>query len=233
MNLPVTKKSLTPSLWVEPHGGGLSAMDTLFNRFDGMYPNRWRAAFANEQSVANWRDAWALAFVDEGLTMEDVAVAVKRCRSKFDWPPSLPEFLKLCAVTVEPESAFYEAVAQMRNRAASVADVWSHPAIYWAAMDFGTWDLRSVPYERGKARWGRILSEKLAQRCEPVPAPMMALPAPGETTPNPDGIARLLARARAALTPDISAVPRSVRVVAHRDRDRRPAILDTPSAIHS
>ena len=233
MSLPAQKSSLTPALWTDKRSGDLSPMDVLFNRFDGMYPNRWRAAFANEQSVANWRDAWALAFADEGLTMDDVAVAVKRCRAQFDWPPSLPEFLKLCAVTVEPESAFYEAVAQMRNRAAGVSDAWSHPAIYWAAVQFGTWDLRSVAYERCKPRWGRILSAKLAQRCEPVPAPMMALPAPGETTPDPDGIARLLAHARASITRDISAVPRSVRVGAHRDRNCRPAMLDTPSAIPS
>ena len=47
------------------------------------------------------------------------------------------------------------------------------------------------------------------------------------------GIARLLAHARAAITRDISAVPRSVRVEAHRDRNCRPAMLDTPSAIPS
>jgi hypothetical protein len=174
-------------------------MDVLFNRFDGMYPNRWRAAFVNAQAVANWREAWALAFADEALTMDDVAVAVKRCRMQFDWPPSLPEFLKLCRPSVEPESAFYEAVAQMRNRSAGVPDVWSHPAIYWAAVEFGTWDLRSMAYDRCRARWGRVLAAAISDRRGHIPAPMMALPAPGEATPDPDGIARLLAGARAAI----------------------------------
>lgn len=199
MNLPEPKKSLTPSLWVEPRAGGLSAMDTLFNRFDGMYPNRWRAAFANEQAIANWREAWAIAFADEGLTMEDIAIGVKACRTAYDWPPSLTEFLRVCRVVVDPETAFYEAVRQTANRRNGVPDTWTHPAIYWAVVEFGTFDLQAGAYDRCKARWKGILADKLASPCPAVPVPMLALPTPGETTPDAEAVERLLAGAKAAL----------------------------------
>ena len=73
MNIPAEKKQSTASVWIDPRGGGLSLIDALFNRFDGMYPNRWRAAFANAQAIANWREAWVGAFVDEALSPDDVA----------------------------------------------------------------------------------------------------------------------------------------------------------------
>lgn len=199
MTLPDTKKSSTLSALLEPRGGGLSAMDALFNRLDGMYPIRWRAAFASEAAVANWREAWALAFADEGVTLDGVAQGLRLCRMRMDWPPSLPEFLKLCVATVDAEAAWHEAQQQMRRRHADGGDVWSHPAVFWAAADMGTFDLFNGAWQRSESRWRRLLAARLAGDCPPVPAVALALPAPGASTPDPEAIARLLAGARAVL----------------------------------
>ena len=209
MELIEQKNSLTPSssdepcmpreAWLAAHRGGLSPMDRLFNQFDGMYPNRWRAAFASEQAIGNWRAAWAQAFAEERLTLAGVATALRACRKTHDWPPSLPEFLRLCVLTVEPESAFHEAVRQMFMRHNGGGDQWSHPAIFWAAAEFGTHDLKSTPYTRAAARWGRILAAKMVTKCEPIPVARLALPAPGDTTPDAEAVSRLLAGARALI----------------------------------
>lgn len=174
--------------WLEPRriaDRQLSLMDHLFNRLDGMYPNRWRAAFTTADSIQNWREAWADAFNDEGITPQQVAEGVRICRKRFDWPPSLTEFIKACKPQVDHEGAFIEAVEQMRLRDTG-SDKWSSPAVYWAAVEFGSWDLRNATWDRVKARWSRILDEKLAQHELPdVPPRLDALPAPGQTTVDP------------------------------------------------
>ena len=71
-------------------------MDSLFIRFDAIYPARWRSAFTSEQAVINWREVWAGVFVDEGITSEEIARGLKACLKTYDWPPSLTEFLKVC-----------------------------------------------------------------------------------------------------------------------------------------
>lgn len=181
--------------WLEARtirGESTTLIDQLFNRLDGMYPQRWRSAFADTNAIRNWREAWADALVDERITPQQVADAVRACRRKYDWPPSLTEFLKLCSPPVDHEAAFREAVEQMRMRE-SGADKWSSPAIYWAAVEFGSWELRQATWALVKNRWSRVLDDKLAEADLPaIPERREALPAPGKTTVDPAKVRELL-----------------------------------------
>ena len=160
-------------------------MDHLFNRLDGSYPNRWRAAFANAQAIQNWREAWSEAFSEEGVTTQDISNAIRSCRKMYDWPPSLPEFLKACKPNIDNETAFYEAVQQMVKRATN-EDQWSHPAIYWAAVQMGT-DLNNNPYALVKNRWIRALTTELAKGSwDEIPRRLEALVAPGKCYATPE-----------------------------------------------
>jgi hypothetical protein len=176
-------------------------MDRLFNRFDGMYPTRWRASFPSEQAVKNWRAAWSIAFTEQHVTPKHIADGLKACATAFDWPPSITEFINLCKSPVEPESAYYEALQQMNIRSTNGKDQWSHPAIYWAAVKFGTWDLKSSVYSNAKTRWGATLDECLRDPETPVPSAMVALPAPGDTTPDAAKVMELLERAKKVIKP--------------------------------
>lgn len=176
-------------------------MDRLFNRFDGMYPSKWRSSFGSEQAIKNWREAWSIAFTEHGITPNDIAAGLKACSTAFDWPPSVTEFINICKTPVDAESAYYEALQQMNIRATTGADKWSHPAVYWAAVKFGTWDLKTSVYSKAKARWGSILDECLRETEKPVPTALIALPAPGDTTPDPEKVAELLKRARKVIKP--------------------------------
>lgn len=186
-----TSSTLKPSAWLEQRtirGEATTLIDQLFYRLEAMYPQRWRAAFPSQGAIEAWRDTWADAFVDEGITPQQVADAMRACRKKYDWPPSLTEFLKLCVPPVDHESAFHEAVNQMRRRETG-DDTWTHPAIYWAAVEFGSWELRGASWATARIRWVRILEAKLADRNLPeVPERRTALPAPGATLVNPEKV---------------------------------------------
>ncbi len=196
-----TQESSKPSVWREPvDAEKLSLMDHLFNRFDGMYPQRWRSAFPTDTAIRNWKAAWREAFEQDAITVEDVARGIKVCRSTHDWPPSLAEFLKCCRVKVDYETAFYEAVEQMRNRSLGRADKWTHAAIYWAAIDFTSFELNNTAWDRAKARWTRLLSDRLLSDCPPIPLAMIALPKPGGTMPTRDRTAEMIAATKSMLS---------------------------------
>ncbi|VWB07781.1 hypothetical protein BLA6863_00185 [Burkholderia lata] len=153
-------------------------MDHLFNRLDGTYPNRWRISFANEQAVANWRDSWSEAFDEECLTPQMVADGLKACRKSYDWPPSLTEFLKACKPRINVDAAIYEAIEQMRKRQHG-KDTWSNPAIYWAAVKVGEFDMVSQTFSQIKPRFESALKVVLEGTVLPVPVRVPALSAPG------------------------------------------------------
>lgn len=186
-----------------PDGADCSLMDRLFNRLDGAYPNRWRTAFANQTAIANWREAWAEAFEEEGLTVEEVKRGIVECRRRYDWPPSLPEFLKACRPPVDYESAFHEAVEQLRRRE-SDSDRWSSPAVYWAAVKIGGYDLQSSRYDQIKGRWKKALDDaaneiRAGVLANDVPKRLVALPAPGQITLTPEEAAERMAEIMAKL----------------------------------
>ena len=158
-------------------------MDHLFNRLDGAYPNRWRAAFASEQAVANWRESWAEAFDEEGLLPQSIADGLRACRKLYDWPPSLAEFLKACKPPINVDVAIYEAINQMRARQHG-KDSWSNPAIYWAAVEVGEYDMVSQTFSQLKPRFETALNKVMSGEILPVPvrAPVLSAPGKSEST---------------------------------------------------
>lgn len=175
--------SISPlNAWLEPRQAldGLALIDHLFNRLDGLYPNKWRAAFANDQAIANWRTAWAEGFADEGVTADEVRAGLKACRRR-EWPPSFAEFFKDCRPSIDYQVALMEAVEQMGRRE-SKTDRWSHPAIYWAAVKIGSYDLSRKTLRELQPDWNRAFGDQLALGQWPeIPDRLPALPAPDET----------------------------------------------------
>jgi hypothetical protein len=188
--------------WIEPRqirGEQSTLIDQLFARLEAMYPQRWRASFPSGAAIEAWRETWSDAFDEEKVSPQDVGDAVRACRRKYDWPPSLTEFLKLCKPAMDPESAYVEACKQISARD-NGSDTWSNPAIYWAAREYGVHELRQSTWASAKMRWCRVLEEQLAKPEQlPVPARMAALPEPGAGTADPAKVAAALETLRAAL----------------------------------
>lgn len=171
------------SKWFQPVPAldGLCMMDHLFNRLDGAYPHKWRSAFPNQQAIDNWCASWAEEFEDSGVAPADIKAGLKACRTKYDWPPSCAEFIKACRPSVDFLVAYYEAVAGVAARKNGEMGVWSHPAIYWAAVPLA-FDLGQQTYSQMKTRWEQALGEQMARgEWAAIPAPMLALPEPGKT----------------------------------------------------
>lgn len=204
MSMPAEKSSTSPAnAWLEPHQrlGGVAPIDHLYNRLDGLYPHRWRSAFANNQAIENWRTAWAEGLCDERVTADEVRTGLRVCRRQQDWPPSFAEFLRACRPTIDPGAALLEAIEQMARRE-SGGDTWSHPAIYWAAVKIGSFDLGRKTAKDLDPEWRRAFHEQMARKeWPPIHARLPALPAPGEThTPDRgrEAIAEMLARLKVA-----------------------------------
>lgn len=125
------------------------------------------------------KDSWDMKL--SGLSESEVRAGLVACLSR-DWPPTMPEFLRLCRPWMAPEVAYHEAVHGMSCRRRGELGQWSHPAIYWAAVATGTHDLLNGTYSTVKSRWERAFSDQIAKgQWAAVPEVRDALPAPGQT----------------------------------------------------
>lgn len=179
-----TPLTLKRSMWTDLHEklGGISLMDHLYNRMDGMYPNRWRANFTGENAIQAWRNTWSEAFDEDSITLEEIRAGIKNCRRMFDWPPSLTEFMRACRPMLDPEVAFHEAVKGLTARRKGERGDWSHPAIYYASIAVGQHDIMNCAYATMKGRWEKALAAQLAQaEWAPIPEASIALPEPKRT----------------------------------------------------
>lgn len=133
---------------------------------------------------------WAKQMHD--LTDEEMVRGVIKMR-KQDWPPTLPEFLKLCRPDINPLNAYYEAVEGSRRRELGEVGTWTHPAIFWASVRVSAFELKNQTYSQIRQRWEAALSAELAKdQWEEIPAPMIALPAPGKEKVSKEVVTKLM-----------------------------------------
>lgn len=125
------------------------------------------------------RESWDQKLA--GLNEAQVRRGLAACHLR-EWPPTLPEFLRLCCPWMTPEVAYHEAVRGMSARQRGETGEWSHPAVYWAAVGVSSVDLLNSTYGSIKARWEKTLADELSRGTWPdIPAPRQTLPAPGQT----------------------------------------------------
>lgn len=182
-----------------PTGLQESAIQRLFSRMGRMYLTKWTHSFKGDQDIKNWALEWSQEFVRHGIAPQMVMTAIERCVVEYvDWPPSLPQFIAMCRPKVDYEQAFHDAVRQMHKRQlADPADPdhWPMPAVYWAAVDFGQYELRQASYGQAAARWKRLLDKRMQDGCPAVPAYVPQLAAPAR---NAEGVAITAAEAKAS-----------------------------------
>jgi len=119
----------------------------------GLYGARFADAWRGvDPSVI--KKVWATEL--GGYSAEEIVRGLQMC-SKRDWPPTLPEFLKMCRPALDYLAAYNEAVEQMRLRNIG-QDSWSDPAIFWAAVYMGT-DLTHYSYELVKKSWQQKIDD--------------------------------------------------------------------------
>lgn len=172
MSLPAKRPGELAEHWLEPLKklDGLSLLDQLYNRLDGLFPTRFRAQFPDDNSVENWKYEWAQGFAAERLTLDEVTGGLEALRAGRDpmrrdkgWPPVFCEFLAACRPPVNHEAAYHEAVRQMRLRHSTAGgDTWSSAAVFWAAVAIGG-DLLSSTWQGMRSRWTDVLDDCIAE----------------------------------------------------------------------
>ena len=175
------------NLWLRKLAGRDYAMiDTLFDRFSAQFGARWATRFRDDAQVEAWRAEWSAALSAEKVTPRMVRAALDRCR-RLEWPPALAEFLSMASVVPDFEGAFAEALRNMAALSFGEQVVWSHAAVYWAAQEFGGFELRNTTYAQAKKRWDKLLGAQLARTFIPPVPQHPALPPPGRTTSRENG----------------------------------------------
>lgn len=167
---PSSTSRRLPTTWVE----------RIFERMSSYYGARFADA---------WRgidpDAMKRCWADElgEYTGEEIARGVQALKTR-EWPPTLPEFLKLCRHSTDPRADWAEACEQMRIRLdGRGVDSWSRPQVYWAAVAIGWYDLNSLAWDGIKTRWMNALEKA---KTDPVPEYLAQLPSPGQKTVTRD-----------------------------------------------
>ncbi len=159
--------------------------DQMLSKWGRSFVDKWSMVDA-EQMKRDW--AKALGSLSEIEFRRGVAKL-----NALDRPPSQPEFLKACRPEVNPVTAYYEALEGVRRRELGEAGTWTHPAIFWASVRVSAYELKSQTYSQIRQRWEAALSAELAkQQWDEIPAPMIALPAPGKDKLSKETAAKMM-----------------------------------------
>jgi hypothetical protein len=197
MNLTTESSTSTnalPEAWIE------RLFERMLLEYGKRFGDQWAQADM-DKLIAHWAAELA------GYSGAELKRGVDALASR-DWPPTLPEFKRMCRPPVDPMRAYYEAVAGVQARFAGEHGTWSHPAIYWAAMPMAV-ELREQTFSAVKARWETALAEQLGRgEWEEIPKPMLALTSPGQSTTSTE-------KARAA-------IQRALGQVVHKPADGNP-----------
>lgn len=157
-----------PEAWVE------KLFERMLFDYGKKFTDQWGAADM-DKLISHWSSELA-GYRGSELDRGIAAMAGR------DWPPTLPEFKRLCRPGVDPLKAYYEAVAGVQARISGEHGEWSHPAIYWAAMPIAV-ELREQAYSQVRSRWETSLAQQLAKSTwDEIPRPMLQLTSPGKST---------------------------------------------------
>ena len=167
------------------------SVEKLFARMHALYGIKFLEQWTGIDIEAVQRQ-WGIALGK--MTSEQIRrgiVLMETC----DLPPTLPQFIKLCKPVLDPQAAYFEAVAGITAREKGKMGEWSDPAIYWATTLIGAFDLRTQSYAQIRRRWKKALSDaKTHPNAKSIPAPdvhlevMNASASPHKCTPELTGL---------------------------------------------
>jgi hypothetical protein len=189
--------------WSKPNPAfeGGSPIATLWLRLSAKYLAAWARVFAADTEAERlakrlaWEGEWAEGLQRADVTVRQVKLALHACNRRTD-PPSLPEFIALALPVADVETALDEASRNMCAMQLGRPFVWSHPSIYWAAMDVGPDEIRTARWSTHKARWSKALAEQLKRsdwRAAPVYEPGKPPPGPRDRAADRQRVADLRA----------------------------------------
>ena len=200
-----------PKRWIESlfERMELSYGAKFTNSWGGIDPHKMRLFWARELA---------------GTTPEQMKAGVEAMK-RAEWPPTLPEFVAMCRPPTDYSEALYEAIEQIQRREEG-RDTWSNPAIYWAAVKIGSFDLRNLTHKDLLKRFTAAMEKVLAQESiEPVPVRHVALPAPGQTVANKERVDAEVSKIKALQKEQKANLAWAHRILEREKRDKVPYMV--------
>ena len=162
----------------------IDPMEWLFARLHGKYGKRFTEQYGSgvmvkdretgkerDTGIENTKSVWREDLRNAGVrSLGDLKRGLARCGT---FVPSGPEFLAFCCPALDVDAAIVEAVAQLQARRDG-KDVWSHPAVYWAAIKVGYHEMTNLSHAQLKPRFSAALDAVRAEEIKPVPAIVVA-----------------------------------------------------------
>ena len=148
-------------------------IDALFvkmlNTFGSRFADMWRGTDIDAVK-ATWAPELSKLSRDEFTKGVQALVTL-------EWPPTLGQFLNLCRPKLDAQKAFVEALNGLVARDRGEVGVWSHPAIFWATVRLGAFDMKNSTYPQIAGRWQSALEDELAKKeWDEIPKPALRLP---------------------------------------------------------
>lgn len=153
--------------------GGISLISHLFNRLNIIYPGKIMHAYPTPEALKEAEDVWAEYLAEDKVTGAEVKTALMKCRTgarNNAFPPTYPEFMQLCRPKPDYFTSFNDAInLLMARRRGEKREV--EPAVYWAAVEIGEYDMMKARYSEIKGRWATVLDKHLQDKnIKPIPA---------------------------------------------------------------
>lgn len=162
-----TSQNPIPQSWV----------DALFAKMSSLYGNKFSDMW-RESNMQVVKTVWSQELGK--LTRDELTRGANALMTQ-EWPPTLPQFIKLCRVEIDTLAAYYEAVNGVVARERGEMGEWSHPAIFWASVKISAFDLKNQSYAMLKGRWETALQDEIAKgQWSDIPKAQIALPAPSD-----------------------------------------------------
>lgn len=175
----LTESQALPESWIE------RLLDKMLLSYGKKFLDQW-GGVDTDKLVRHWSEELA------SYTREELARGYAALESR-EWPPTLPEFKKLCRPGIDPAIAYQEAVAGVNARERGEIGTWSHPAIYWASSCMA-YDLKHQAYQTIAKRWETALAAEMSKgEWSAIPQPALSLPAPGKSLSSRQQATQMLA----------------------------------------
>lgn len=127
-----------------------------------------------------------------GFQRSELERGLMACRDR-KFAPTLGEFTNLCRPALDPEYAWHEALDGLRERDGGESGEWTHPAVFFAAINMSV-AVRGGEYPKHRTAWARVLKREIANGWREIPKPAMRVERNERIGPPPKHIAELLAQ---------------------------------------
>lgn len=162
-----SERQAIPQAWVE------RIFDRLLAFYGAKLADAWRGA-----DLDNVKRIWAEELA--AYSKDEIAAGVAGCRGR-DWPPTLPEFLKLCRPPIDAAVAWHRAQLGARERADGKPGFTS-PVLFEAyrrmAYEIGRGEAYNKHADAWKAVLQQVQEEIAAGLVVEITAPPLQLPEP-------------------------------------------------------